>query len=65
MKPLLEDVRRKKGQDSFLAFELNKNTLDFSPDFKTLFVEFEPSVRFNECSSPFNTAKKFYLCISF
>jgi AraC-like DNA-binding protein len=29
MKPLLEDVRRKKGQDSFLAFELNKNTLDF------------------------------------
>ena len=45
--------------------EKYKNTLDFSSDFKTLFVEFEPSVRFNEFSSPFNTAKKFYLCISF
>ena len=29
MKPLLEDLGKKRGQDSFLAFEINQNRLDF------------------------------------
>ena len=29
MKPLLEDIRKKRGQHSFLAFEIKQNGLDF------------------------------------